>query len=147
VTRIALALLCSCTPGSAVAFRVVDTRQERDDVLLDACDYWMLDCEETDSPNGAVTLFLTERGAVLDDGRIRNGVCTHEKTCNPIIYSIGDALTLAHEIGHCVGWMDDRDDEENIMHDDPGIEASEKQERRVHRGAKRLAVCVGGVRP
>jgi hypothetical protein len=154
VTRLlATLLLCSCAHESAVAFRLVDTRSDDDaDALDDACLFWGLDCYETDSPNGAITLILTDRGAARegetpDDDRLLNGLCTHEKTCNPIIFSIGEGMTLAHEIGHCVGWMDDRDDEGHVMNEEPGTRATQRDRARVHRGAERLAVCVGGVRP
>jgi hypothetical protein len=148
MTRIALALLCSCTPGSAVAFRLVDTRSDDEaDTLDDACEFWGIDCYETSSPNGAITLILTDRGAPLGDGFVRNGLATHEHSCNPVVFSIGDAMTLAHELGHALGHMDDREDEANVMHEDPGPGVTEKQRARVHRGAERLAVCVGGVRP
>lgn len=157
MTRLALALICcSCAHSDAVAFRVYDTRGDSGlEELEEACDFWSLDCYTTDASDGAVTLFLVERGASVEGGRLLQGIATHYKGCAPNVLSIGHPGTIAHELGHALGWLPDIGDPDNVMCDEdqnrecirPGPRATKRQRKAVMVGVERLALCVGGVAP
>lgn len=157
---LALALGCSCAHDGHVSVRVFDTRAERTPVLEDACAIWDLVCVEI-SPReksyGSVTIILTDRGAPTEldeDGddtsadpnaMLTNGWAKHGG-CDPVMFSVGAPTTIAHELGHVLGNLEDRQTgAQNVMGEDASSAfRTQAQLERVHRGAARLAVCAGG---
>jgi len=113
------------------------------DRIAEACEFWTIDCEDSDDDANALVVLLEDHGGPGSDGNFRCGETSHADPCNPMVFACDDGTVLEHEIGHAFG-LEHRGDVDNVMHFDSdvaGDDTAAAQRRLVHHGADRLSRC------
>jgi hypothetical protein len=142
---LALLLLSACdVPVFWIDARADTSEQGSFARIEEACEFWGLNCYETDDPQGALTIILSDHGGTADDELYHSGH-TSDKACDPLVWATDDGFILEHETGHAFS-LSHRKNTDNVMFVDQDVAGSDTtkwQVGRVQRAAARLAACIG----